>query len=80
MAVVPNAEENVELLDEGYIVETADRPDDDDPRRRYYQLTDEGAEALQAEAQRMEALAARRGELPDLPAACSTRARPPTAG
>ncbi len=46
------------LLDEGYIAESEDRPDDDDPRRRYYELTEAGAEALQVEAQRMEALAA----------------------
>jgi PadR family transcriptional regulator PadR len=46
------------LLDEELIAECDQRPDDDDPRRRYYNLTDTGSEALQAEAQRMEALAA----------------------
>ncbi|MGD8331541.1 MAG: helix-turn-helix transcriptional regulator [Acidobacteriota bacterium] len=46
------------LLDEGLIAESDDRPEDDDPRRRYYVLTDTGAAALEAEAERMEALAA----------------------
>jgi len=46
------------LLDEGLIAESDERPDDDDPRRRYYVLTDDGTAALEAEAERMEALAA----------------------
>lgn len=47
------------LLDEGLIAESNQRPaEDDDPRRRYYVLTEAGAEALRAEARRMETLAA----------------------
>ncbi|HEX9698781.1 MAG TPA: PadR family transcriptional regulator [Acidobacteriota bacterium] len=46
------------LLDEGLIDESDERPADDDPRRRYYVLTDDGVAALEQEAERMEALAA----------------------
>lgn len=46
------------LLDEGLIEESDERPEDDDPRRRYYLLTAAGAAALEAEAERMEAMAA----------------------
>ena len=44
------------LLDEGLIAESGDRPEDDDPRRRYYALTDEGVAAVEAEAERMASL------------------------
>lgn len=46
------------LLDEGLIQETDERPDveDDDPRRRYYRLTDAGHEAVESEARRMASL------------------------
>lgn len=46
------------LLDNGWIEETHTRPRDDDPRRRYYRLTDVGRAAARAEAQRLERLAA----------------------
>jgi len=46
------------LLDDGLIEESNERPDNDDPRRRYYLLTEAGATALEAEAERMEAMAA----------------------
>src|SRR5215471_21049936 len=44
------------LLEEGWIVESDDRPgpDEDDERRRYYALTPDGRRALQAEAQRLD--------------------------
>lgn len=47
-----------QLLDEGLIEETDERPDprDDDPRRKYYRLTAAGRTALRAEARRMAAL------------------------
>ena len=32
------------------------RPDDDDPRRRYYQITELGRDVTAAEARRLEAL------------------------
>jgi DNA-binding PadR family transcriptional regulator len=44
------------LLDEGLISESDERPDDDDARRRYYNLTDAGIAAVEAEAERMAAL------------------------
>lgn len=46
------------LLDEGLIAETAERPDpeEDDPRRRYYCLTDAGRKTAAAEARRLEGL------------------------
>ena len=44
------------LLDEGLIAESNDRPEDDDPRRRYYGLTDAGATAVELEAERMATL------------------------
>jgi DNA-binding PadR family transcriptional regulator len=47
------------LLEAGWIVEATRRPraDEDDPRRRYYQLTAAGREAARTEAQRLERLA-----------------------
>jgi DNA-binding PadR family transcriptional regulator len=43
------------LLEQGFIVETNDRPapEDDDERRRYYRITDEGRAAARAEAGRL---------------------------
>lgn len=43
------------LLDDGWITETDERPDPDDhdPRRRYYRLTESGREILTAEARRL---------------------------
>jgi len=46
------------LLDEGLIAEIGERPDADDPRRRYYRLTAKGRAAGRAEAARLESLAA----------------------
>ncbi len=48
------------LLVDGMIVECRRRPskEDDDARRRYYQLTDWGREVTVAEAERMERLCA----------------------
>jgi DNA-binding PadR family transcriptional regulator len=44
-----------QLVDEGLLCESGDRPDpdDDDTRRRYYELTTAGREALEAEATRL---------------------------
>jgi len=48
------------LLSEGLIVESRHRPaEDDDPRRRYYRLTEPGRYVAVAEAMRMEKLLAR---------------------
>ena len=45
------------LLDNGLIVELRKRPsDDDDPRRRYYRITDLGMAVARAEAARLAAL------------------------
>src|SRR5437660_10037622 len=48
------------LLAEGLIVESRHRPaEDDDQRRRYYRLTEEGRQVAVTEAMRMEKLLAR---------------------
>ena len=48
------------LLADGMIVESRHRPaEDDDQRRRYYRLTDEGRQVAVAEASRLEKLLAR---------------------
>jgi len=49
------------LLADGLIVETRHRPasSEDDQRRRYYRLTEEGRQVAVAEAERMEKLLAR---------------------
>ena len=48
------------LLAEGLIVESRQRPaEDDDQRRRYYRLTDSGRHVAVAEAMRMEKVLAR---------------------
>ena len=44
------------LLGSGLIVETDERPELDDERRRYYRLTDFGRQVLKAEAQRISKL------------------------
>ena len=43
------------MLEQGFIVETRDRPapEDDDERRRYYRITPEGATAAKAEVRRL---------------------------
>ena len=45
------------LLDDGWIRELEDRPDADDPRRRYYRITAAGRAAGRAEAARLADLA-----------------------
>jgi len=44
------------MADEGLIEESDDRPDpeDDDPRRRYYRITEDGRDVLEAEAERLD--------------------------
>lgn len=46
------------LLEQGLIEESEERPDPhlDDQRRRYYRITPEGIDAVQAEARRMKEL------------------------
>jgi DNA-binding PadR family transcriptional regulator len=44
------------LLETGLIEETPERPEDDDERRRYYQLTPSGRQIAQAEAEHLERL------------------------
>jgi len=47
------------LMDEGLIVESPERPeDDDDARRRYYRITADGRAAVAVEAGRVEELLA----------------------
>jgi len=43
------------MLEQGLIVETEERPapEEDDERRRYYRITDEGREAARAETRRL---------------------------
>jgi DNA-binding PadR family transcriptional regulator len=42
------------LLEDGYIRETETRPENDDERRRYYELTPRGREIARAEAEHLE--------------------------
>ena len=42
---------------EGWVTETAERPDGDDQRRRYFALTDTGRRLLAAEGRRMARMA-----------------------
>jgi DNA-binding PadR family transcriptional regulator len=42
------------LLQQGYILELDERPDDDDERRRYYRLTSDGRAEVTAEAIRLQ--------------------------
>lgn len=46
------------LLEQGLIVETGERPapDEDDERRRYYRITEQGAAAARAETERLSQL------------------------
>lgn len=44
------------LLEDGLIEETSERPTDDDPRRRYYGLTQAGRRVVAAEARRLKGL------------------------
>lgn len=44
------------LQEGGLIRESTERPEDDDPRRIYYELTDLGRSVLDAEARRLEVL------------------------
>jgi DNA-binding PadR family transcriptional regulator len=47
------------LIDEGWVVETSGRPEDDDPRRgRYYRLTARGRQVLAEEKRRLTDLVA----------------------
>ena len=53
------------LEETGLIAESGVRPDEDDPRRRYYEITELGRDATAAEARRLDALLseARAGKL-----------------
>ena len=53
------------LEDAGLIAESSARPEDDDPRRRYYAITDAGKAVAAAEARRLDAVLseARAGKL-----------------
>ena len=53
------------LEESGLIAETTERPADDDPRRRYYAITELGRRVAAAEARRLESLVseARTGRL-----------------
>jgi DNA-binding PadR family transcriptional regulator len=44
------------MLEQGLIVETHERAEDDDERRRYYRITPAGREVAKAEAQRLQHL------------------------
>jgi DNA-binding PadR family transcriptional regulator len=44
------------MLEQGLLVETRDRPEDDDERRRYYRITPSGREVAKAEALRLQQL------------------------
>jgi DNA-binding PadR family transcriptional regulator len=50
-----------QLLDRG-LLEERERPDSDDPRRRYYRVTEAGAAAAETETQHLEALLGRARE------------------
>jgi DNA-binding PadR family transcriptional regulator len=45
-----------ELQESGLIRESDERPEDDDPRRIYYEMTELGRRVLDAEARRLEVL------------------------
>src|SRR6185503_2935925 len=47
-----------QLLQDGLATESADRPPDDDDRRRYFRITPAGRRALAAELRRLERLVA----------------------
>jgi DNA-binding PadR family transcriptional regulator len=44
------------MLEQGLLLETRDRPEDDDERRRYYRITPLGRDVAKAEAQRLQQL------------------------
>jgi DNA-binding PadR family transcriptional regulator len=44
------------MLEQGLLLETRERPEDDDERRRYYRITPLGREVARAEAQRLQQL------------------------
>jgi DNA-binding PadR family transcriptional regulator len=44
------------MLDQGLLIETRERPEDDDERRRYYRITPFGVSAARAEASRLSEL------------------------
>lgn len=44
------------MLEQGLLVETRERPEDDDERRRYYRITPSGREVAKAEALRLQQL------------------------
>jgi DNA-binding PadR family transcriptional regulator len=44
------------MLEQGLLVETRERPEDHDERRRYYRITPLGREVAKAEAQRLQQL------------------------
>ena len=44
------------MLEQGLLLETRERPEDDDERRRYYRITPLGREVAKAEAQRLQQL------------------------
>jgi len=44
------------LLEVDWVAEEAERPDDDDPRRRYYRLTEQGQTALRQELKRLDGI------------------------
>jgi DNA-binding PadR family transcriptional regulator len=44
------------MLEQGLLVETRERPEDDDERRRYYRITPLGRQVAKAEAQRLQQL------------------------
>ncbi len=46
------------LEEAGFIAESNARPEDDDPRRRYYAITDAGKSAASNEARRLDAVLA----------------------
>lgn len=46
------------LLEEGLIIESPERPRDDDARRKYYRITEQGRAAVAVEARRLEGLLA----------------------
>ena len=52
------------LISDGLVVESDDRPDDDDPRRgSYYRMTKRGREVVEAEGRRLAELAALTADL-----------------
>jgi DNA-binding PadR family transcriptional regulator len=44
------------MLEQGLVIETRERPEDDDERRRYYRITEYGTAVARAEARRLSQL------------------------